>query len=86
MPMAEVVSQSSTLVDLAVTAAVGFGSVLSTGYVGYIKLSTKFEDAQKHNTEAHARIETALEKQNGTLRNHATEIADLRGRCEERHK
>jgi hypothetical protein len=83
--MAEAVTQVSYLLEIAGAAAVGFGSVMATGYVGFARLAAKFESHEKYNTEANVRIEDAIEKLNGTGRENTEAIIEIRARCEGNH-
>jgi hypothetical protein len=85
MPMAEAAAHTGYLAEIIGVAVAGFGSIIATGAIGFAKLSARFDAHSKHNTEAHKRIEDAVEKLNGTGRDNTGAIIKIKTKCEERH-
>jgi hypothetical protein len=73
---AEIIADPRLWIQLGLTV----GSVMATVYVGFVRLSAKFDSSQEANALAHQQLIAAIEKQNGYVREHTEQIARLRER------
>jgi hypothetical protein len=83
MPIPDVAVQAHNLVEIGF-AILGFGGVAASGYVGFARLSAKFDGFKDANDRAHKRMEAAQKEQNGQLDQHGQAISAIVATCAER--
>jgi hypothetical protein len=66
--------------DLRLWLQIGLtlGGVIATMYVGLVRITARIDSSQTANDLAHKQIVAELKEQNGYIRDHNRELADLR--------